>query len=406
MSATLSVPAFGRPRHHRRWVLRGGARRRFAVLLELLVAVGICLVGYYVGAAWFRVHEARWTVDLMRLLGEHRVSAALPQHILIFRSNGEILNGEVTTSCSSILTVVGLTALTVSVLRNRGLHALAGLLVALVAVIVVNVLRLVASVSAGLWFGTPAMVLFHDWVGTVWTLAATLGGFLLMVFITLPPAQRAEQNVAGRHTARRPDSWARPGLGYRIGDAAAGPGFRRRTLTGLVHRYLLPRRVSLRLAARRESGRIDYRLGHLPPDARAASVRALVADGLAAHTASLLAVATYDRDPDVLDALADAVAARQWEPVTNDRVAAVRLWARGWLLSRRSVAAGAPERAGADPDDPDDPQTVRLTRSRPPVPAASSPRTGAAGPPARTPPPLNFARPPRDALSHPPEDPR
>ena len=36
----------------------------------------------------------------------------------------------------------------------------------------------------------------------------------------------------------------------------------------------------------------------------------------------------------VLDCLAAAIAARQWEPVTNHRVAALRLWARGWLLAR------------------------------------------------------------------------
>ena len=84
-----------------------------------------------------------------------------------------------------------------------------------------NDLRLAASTLAGSGWGGPALVLFHDWVGTVWNLAATLGGFLLMICLTLPTAERAEQDVAGRHTAHRPDSWARPGLGYR---AAGRPG--------------------------------------------------------------------------------------------------------------------------------------------------------------------------------------
>jgi carbamoyl-phosphate synthase large subunit len=330
-------------------VVRGAARRRWAVLAELLVAVGICLAGYYLAAGWFRVHEAAWVVAALHLCGVDAVSAVLPGHILMYRGPHDILDGVVTTSCSSVLTAVGLTALTVSVLRRRKLHAVVALAGALVVVMAANCLRLSLSAMAGMWWGEPAMVAFHDWVGTIWTLLSTLTGFLLMVCMTLPAAERAEQDVAGRHTARRPTSWARPGLGYRVQEleeqrAGERP---RRTLTSYVYRYLLPRRVSRRLAARREAGRIDYRIGHKPAAERADAVRRLVDDGLGAHIASLLAVATYDEDPEVLDTLAEAVAARQWEPITNDRVAGLRLWARGWLSARRLEAPTVPAPAAA-----------------------------------------------------------
>ena len=151
-----------------------------------------------------------------------------------------------------------------------------------------------------------------------------------------------------------------------------------------MHQYLLPRAVSRRLAARREAGRIDYRIGHLPREQRVTTVRALVADGLGAHIASLLAIATYEQDLDVLDALADAVAARQWEPVTSDRISAIRLWARGWLFSRR-LGAEAPG---------EDVAVVRAVGARPPVPA---PVPRAAPIPHRPRHPRSFARP----TSHP-----
>jgi exosortase/archaeosortase family protein len=389
--------------------VRGVVRRRLTIVSELGIAVAICLAGYYGAAEWFKVHEAIWTVAALHLVGVDSVSDVLPGHILMFRSNGELLNGVITTSCSSILTVVGLTALTAVVLRQRRLHALWGLLVALLAVVVANDLRLIASTLAGVCWGKPAMVLFHDWVGTVWTLAATLGGFLLMVCLTLPAAERAEQDVAGRHIARRPTSWARPGLGYRVPEPEArSTGRRRPALTGFIYRYVLPRAVSRHLAARREAGRIDYRIGHLPAEERATHVRDLVADGLGAHTASLLAVATYEQDPDVLDTLAEAIAARQWEPVTNDRIAAVRLWARGWLLSRRQQvaqeAAPAPTPAAARADD-----TGTIRAARPPVPvpqprpAAARPRRTAA---PRTDSPRSFARPSRGGRPDPTEDAR
>jgi exosortase/archaeosortase family protein len=377
-------------------VVTGTARRRLTVLVELVAAVAICLAGYYLAAGWFRVQEAKWTVAALDLIGVDDVSGVLPGSILMYRGPGDVLEGVVTTSCSSILTVVGLSALTVSVLRKRRAHAFFGLAVALVAVVVANGIRLVLSSLAGLWWGAPAMTLFHDWVGTIWTLASTLGGFLLMVCLTLPAAERAEQDVAGRHTARRPSSWARPGLGYRVAELEerTGGGGRRRSLTGYVHRYLLPGAVSRRLAARREAGRIDYRIGHQHPVDRIATVRRLVADGLGAHTASLLAVATYDEDPEVLDALADAIAARQWEPVTNDRIAAVRLWARGWLLARRlhpadELGAADDETVSFPPvrDVDDDTLVIPTRRSRPPVPASPN------RPAARRARPRSFARP-------------
>jgi carbamoyl-phosphate synthase large subunit len=117
-----------------------------------------------------------------------------------------------------------------------------------------------------------------------------------------------------------------------------------------MYRYVLPSRVARWMGARREAGRIDYRIGHLPSAERAARVRALADDGLGAHAASLVAVATYDDDPAVLDALATSIAARQWEPVTDSRVAALRLWARGWLLQHpeRDVAPAS----AAEPPPP------------------------------------------------------
>src|SRR6202011_5005183 len=100
----------------------------------------------------------------------------------------------------------------------------------------------------------------------------------------------------------------------------------RRTLTGLAMRYLLPGSVRRALARRREARRIDYRIGHLSVDQRVGAVGDLAAPGLGVHTASLLAVATYETEDAVLDALAMAVVTRQWEPVASSAVGSLRLW--------------------------------------------------------------------------------
>jgi exosortase/archaeosortase family protein len=387
-AAGLAVPpASGTP-----W--RGSTRRLLPVALDLALAAAICVFGFRYLSGPLQVLEAAGVAQVLGWLAPGRASGVLPGHVLLFPHEGGIIDAVVTASCSSILSVLGLTALTAVVLRSRHLHALGGLLVAVAALLVLNHGRLLLSAWAGVQWGEGALVLFHDWVGTVWNLVATLGGFLLMVWITLPTLERAEQDVAGRHTARRPDSWARPGLGYRIPEGDGERARQRRTtVTGLLHRHVLPHRLSGWLAARREAARVDYRLGHLPPDRRADRIRELAADGLGAHGATLVAVATYETDPLVLDCLAGCTAARQWEPVTDARVAALRLWARGWLLARPAVDEPVrPGRAAAAPATGLH-ETVPVLRIGVP-PAVPSPAARPASPPAPAPPHLaSFARP-------------
>lgn len=376
-------------------IRRGSGRRLLPVTLDLLLAVAICLVGFRYLTDPLREFEAWGLAQVLDVIYPGRASGVVPGHVLIFPERGGIIDAVVTASCSSILSVLGLTALTAVILRGRKLHAVGGLLLALVCLLALNHLRLLLSALAGIWWGDGALVLFHDWVGTLWNLAATLGGFLLMVWAALPALERAEQDVSGRHTARRPDSWARPGLGYRAPDGEAREARPRRiSVTGLMHRYVYPARLSRRLSARREAGRIDYRIGHLPVAARIECVRDLVEDGLGAHPASLVAVATYDQEPLVLDALAQAIAARQWEPVTSHRVAALRLWAHGWLMAR------GPDDEPEDPMDGDADEvhvldrTVRLpavTVARMAVPPPAPPPAGESIHPR--PRQLSFARP-------------
>jgi exosortase/archaeosortase family protein len=385
---TAVAAAVGPAARHRRSSRSGSrssVRRLLPVLADLVVAIAVCFAGYRFAAGALQEAEARGVVRVLRWFGVGEVSDAVPGHILVFPAGREPILAAVTASCSAILSVVGLLALTLTVLRRRRQHAVAGLVVSVVAMLALNHLRLLGSTLAGLWWGDRALVLFHDWVGTLWNLAATLLGFLLLVWVTLPAPVRAEQDLDGRHTARRPGDWARPGLGYRLTDLDVGAPRQGVTATGLLHRYVLPRRVSRRLADRREAARIDYRIGHMPREERITRVSALAADGLGAHAASLLAVATYDEDPEVLDELAGAVAARQWEPVTGPDVAALRLWARGWLLGRAQPAAPAPP---AVPPAP--PRLAWSGAERPPGPVGPRPRT--------------FARPALPPLARSPED--
>lgn len=324
----------------KRLVPSGTVRRRQLVMIEIALAVLACVGGYLVAIDGARRFEVRICEQIIMALGVDRISAALGDGFIVFGPGFEPVVAAMTGSCSILSSVLALAALAVIVLRERP-QVIAGFLVAGLFVLAANQLRLVLSLLAGRFFAVDALVFFHDWIGAVINFAYTLIGLLIMIGMTMYDPQRAEQDHTGRHTADRPEAWARPGLGHRVplpdDDAPRQPKVQ---LAAFLHRRVLPRAVSARLARRRERSRVDYRVGHENAARRAAIVRELAGKGLGVHTATLLAVATHETDTAVLDALADAVAARQWEPVANADVIALRLWARAWLMRAPTSAPG------------------------------------------------------------------
>ena len=329
-------------RLHRKRGTTATVRRRQLVLLEMIGAVAACVGGYVLFIDPVRHFEVNLTSKIIELMGIDRISGALGDSFVVFGPGMEPVVAEMTGSCSIWSSVLALAALAAVALRQRS-QAFVGFLAAAAFVLFANQIRLLGSLLAGRYFAVDALVFFHDWIGAVLNFAYTLIGLLIMIGLTMYDAKRAEQDRAGRHTADRPAAWARPGLGHRV---PLGPTDEEQHDSGLqiaavVHRRILPKALSRRLAKRREQRRIDYRVGHETPARRAAIVRDLAAKGLGVHTATLLAVASYETDPLVLDALAGAVAARQWEPVAGADVIALRLWARAWLMRaprQRTVA--------------------------------------------------------------------
>ncbi|GGN75186.1 hypothetical protein GCM10010112_46160 [Actinoplanes lobatus] len=325
-------------RRERRWKPAATPLRRQLVLLEMIGAVAGCVGGYLLFIDPVRRFEVTLASRIIDLLGVDRVSGALGDGFVVFGPNLEPVVAEMTGSCSILSSVLALAALAVVALRKRP-QALTGFLAAAVFVLAANQVRLLGSLLAGRYLAVDALVFFHDWVGAVLNFGYTLIGLLIMIGLTMYDAQRAEQDRTGRHTADRPAAWARPGLGHRVPvEDTREPGLQ---IAAVVHRRILPKAVSRRLARRREQRRIDYRVGHETPARRAEIIRELAGKGLGVHTATLLAVASYETDPLVLDTLAGVIAARQWEPIAGGDVVALRLWARAWLMRaprQRSVA--------------------------------------------------------------------
>ena len=316
----------------------GTRRRRRSVVTELIAMTAIYLVSFELLIGPTRRFEVDSLAWFFRLVGARGITSALGDSLLIAPSHHQPLLAYISPSCSSLMGILALGALAVTVLRQRHGRTVMAYVVAATMLFVLNLGRMGLSCLAGLWLGQGALVLFHDWVGTVWNFVATLLGFLVLLFLTLPSTERAEQDRHGRHIARRPESWARAGLGYRTA-AIERVRPRQRTLVGWLVRRLLPAPVRHSMARRRESNRIDYRIGFLNVEQRCEAVRELSAPGLEAHGASLLALATYDNHYAVLNALAPCVAERGSDAAMTERAASLLLWSRIWSRGDDDVAS-------------------------------------------------------------------
>jgi carbamoyl-phosphate synthase large subunit len=161
--------------------------RALGLLGRPLAVVAVVVVAFELGNTAFRELEAGAATGLLHLLGvsEEVVQTRPNSSIAVLPVDHGAFLAIVTPSCSSLASLLAIAFLSVHVPRGtpRRLVALAA---ALLCVVVGNVLRIAGSVAAGLFSGTGALVLFHDWVGSLFAFGYTLGGYLLMLAVLLP----------------------------------------------------------------------------------------------------------------------------------------------------------------------------------------------------------------------------
>jgi len=140
----------------------------------------------------FRQFEAHAAVFVLHALGVHGVFDASAARIGVVPAGGAAFQAVVTTSCSSLSAILAVLCLGSSI-RPHG-QAPAGAArtrrVALAAAAMVifagNVVRIATAVAIGTVAGRASLVLFHDWVGSAFALAYTIGGYVLMLWLLLP----------------------------------------------------------------------------------------------------------------------------------------------------------------------------------------------------------------------------
>ena len=162
----------------------------------LRVAVFTALVGavFVAGQAPFRHWEALAVAALVRAVGFHGVLAVEGGQILLSPGSGPLFWVDITPSCSSLGPALSL-ALIATIMSagnpvsDRVLAGMAGI----ASIVVGNLVRMAASVIVGLLAGRVSLVLFHDWVGSTFGFAYTVGGFVLVLAILLRRRKRRRE---------------------------------------------------------------------------------------------------------------------------------------------------------------------------------------------------------------------
>ena len=161
-------------------------RRRGIIFGALGCAIAVAFGGFYGLSNPLRDVEQK--LVLLLLHAGVRVQMFGDHYFQVLPRTREAFRAQLTPFCSSLVPVLALAAIAIFVLNGRPTRRIVAFACAACVVVFCNVLRVAASVWVGLEIGTRGLVLFHDWVGTLFGIGYTMVGFFLMLFLLLPKA--------------------------------------------------------------------------------------------------------------------------------------------------------------------------------------------------------------------------
>jgi len=164
--------------------------RRRAVLWRIAAIVVVAGGGFTVLQGPARHLEAQASAGVFRLVGDDRVRTAGANSIEVLPPSHAPFQAVVTPSCSSVGSLIALGCLGVLAPPGRRRNIAVGAAMGTVAA--GNIVRIAASLAIGLAAGRQSLILFHDWVGSIFGFGYTLGGYLLLLHFLLPARPRVQ----------------------------------------------------------------------------------------------------------------------------------------------------------------------------------------------------------------------
>jgi exosortase/archaeosortase family protein len=163
-------------------------------LWALILCVSVTVVGFLLLNGPVRTAEIALVLRVLRF--DASQLSAVPGHaIQALPRTGLAFRVQVTPYCSSLIAVLALGGIAAFILHGPLGRRMVAFAAAAALVVACNVVRIAASIWVGLRWGAGDLVLFHNWVGTLFALAYTLIGFLFMLYLMLPKEQETAEGL-------------------------------------------------------------------------------------------------------------------------------------------------------------------------------------------------------------------
>ncbi|HEY0812432.1 MAG TPA: exosortase/archaeosortase family protein [Pseudonocardia sp.] len=168
--------------------------RALPALVKPIAVIAVVLTVFELANDPFRQLEADAAAAVLHAVGVSQSAVQGRSHasLAVFPAGGSPFLAIVTPACSALSSLLAVAFLALFVPARYRRRLLPAVACALAVVAVGNVARIAGSVAVGLHAGVGSLVLFHDWVGSLFAFTYTLGGYLLMLFILLPARARPD----------------------------------------------------------------------------------------------------------------------------------------------------------------------------------------------------------------------
>jgi carbamoyl-phosphate synthase large subunit len=130
--------------------------------------------------------EARLVAFVFAHLGIGGIGPVYGPQIMVLPAHKAAFLATVTPSCSALAAVLTFFAIAAFLLHGPLKRRAVAVGVAAGVVVFCNIVRIGLSIIVGLHTGSRGMVVFHDWVGTIFGMFYILFGFTIFVFVLLP----------------------------------------------------------------------------------------------------------------------------------------------------------------------------------------------------------------------------
>jgi exosortase/archaeosortase family protein len=165
-------------------------RHLATAIVRLTVTIAFVFIAFGLLHEPSRRLEARLVAWSMTTVGFTGIGHVYGTKVLVLPAHSRAFLATVTPSCSALAAVLTFVAIATFLLHGPIARRVLAVAVAAGVVIVCNVVRIALSLGVGLHSGSHGMIVFHDWVGTIFGMFYVLLGFTLFVFMLLPSNKR------------------------------------------------------------------------------------------------------------------------------------------------------------------------------------------------------------------------